>query len=150
MLLGWLRMPGEKLRRRHQYAGAAEAALQSVMAPERLLQIVQLARARAQALDRLDVAALRLHGVEQTRAHRATLEQNGAGAADAVLATHMRAVRMQHVPQEIGKKHARLGLAAHLSPVEAEANGDLLACARLVHVNAASRAADSTRPASTF
>jgi hypothetical protein len=51
----------------------------------------------------------------------------------------MRAVRMQHVAEKIGKKHARLRLPANLAAVEVEADAHLLSCARFLHADAFSR-----------
>ena len=48
---------------------------------------------------------------------------NGAGAADAMLAADMRAGGAELMAQEIGQQHARLGLALDGLAVEREANG---------------------------
>ena len=74
---------------RHQDAGGAEAALQRVMAPERLLQHRQAARRRREAFDGADVRAVRLHRERQAGARRHAVDLDRAGAADAVLAADM-------------------------------------------------------------
>ena len=48
--------------------------------------------------------AVRLHREHQARAHRLAVEQNGAGAADAVLAADMRAVEAEMVAQAIEQR----------------------------------------------
>ena len=95
----------------HQEAGRAEAALQAVRLPERLLQRVELAGPRRQPLDRRQLAAVGLHGEHQAGAHRLAVEQDRAGAAHAVLAADVGAGQAQLVAQEVGEQQARLDLA---------------------------------------
>ena len=77
----------------------------------------------AEALDGLDVAALGLDGEHQAAADRGPVDDDGAGAAHALLAAHVRAGEAQLLAQELRQRHARLG-QAHLAPaVDAEAHG---------------------------
>src|SRR5437764_14352183 len=81
-MLGRRRMLAQELRGRDQDAGGAEAALQGVVPPERLLQIIELPLAWAQPFDSLDTAAVHLHCITKTRAHRPAVEQRRARAAE--------------------------------------------------------------------
>ena len=64
----------------------------------------------AMPFDGQDLVAVRLHGEHQARARRAAIEQDRAGAADAVLAAEMRAGEAELMAQEIGERHAHLDL----------------------------------------
>src|SRR5579885_3179197 len=91
----------QQLDQRRQNSRRAEAALQAMIIAERLLQRVQRLAVGRDAFDRHDLVAVGLHREHQARAGRTAVEQNGAGAADAVLAAQMRAGKAQIVPQEI-------------------------------------------------
>ena len=91
----------------HQETGRAEPALQGVMFDEGALQRVQDTALR-QPLDGADRAALGLHREDQAGAHRIAVEQYRARAADAVLATHMRAGQPAIVADRIEQGAARL------------------------------------------
>ena len=75
---------------RHQDARGAEAALKPVLLVKRLLNRMKVLGVGRQALDGGDLATVDLDGQEQARPHRHAVEQDGAGAADAVLAPHVR------------------------------------------------------------
>src|ERR671936_740406 len=64
----------------HDHPRRAEAALEGVALPERLLQRMQLAAPR-EALDRRDLAAVGLDREHGARLHRAPVEVDRAGAA---------------------------------------------------------------------
>ena len=81
------------------------------MAAEGLLQHRQPARLRRQAFDGAQSAAIGLHRERQAGARRHAVDLDRAGAADAVLAADMGAGRAEHVAQEVGQQHARLGVA---------------------------------------
>src|SRR6476646_10496432 len=72
---------------RHHDAGSAEAALQCVMAAERLLENGEAARFRGKVLDRTDRRTVRLHGERQAGARRNPVDLNRTGSTDAVFAT---------------------------------------------------------------
>jgi hypothetical protein len=73
-----------------QEAGRAEAALQRVVAAERLLQRVQLPRP-TQALHGQYLGSVELTGEQQAGPGRLAVDQHRAHAADAVLAAEVRA-----------------------------------------------------------
>ena len=71
------------------------------------LQLLELAALR-HAFDRVDGLAGDLGCERQAAAHRPIVDQNRAGATDAVLATEMRAGQLQLLAQEISEMLARL------------------------------------------
>jgi len=102
------------LEERHEgekKARGAEATLQRVRLAKRLLQRMQLARLGGEPLDRGELAAVKLHRKEQAGAHRVTIEQHGAGAADAVLAADVGTGEPELVAQEVAQQQARLDAA---------------------------------------
>src|SRR5207248_5342259 len=86
----------------HQEARRAEAALQAVVLPERLLQRMERLALR-EAFDGADLRALRLHGEHEAGTDRLAVHQHGAGAAHAVLAAEMRAGQPAVFAQRIGE-----------------------------------------------
>ena len=69
---------------------------------------MQLVGRRCDALDGEKVVAIRLHREHQARARRAPVEQDGAGAADPVLAAEMGAGEPELVAQEVRERVANL------------------------------------------
>ena len=61
-----------------------------------------------EALDRRHAVAVGLHCVHQAGAHRLAVEQDRAGAADAVLATDVGAGQAQIVAQPVDQRQARV------------------------------------------
>ena len=98
------------LRGQH-HAGRAEAALQPVLLPERLLHRMQRLGVGAEPSIVVDLGAVGLHREQQARAHRVAIEQHRAGAADALLAAHVGAGQAEVLADEVGQQLARLGLA---------------------------------------
>ena len=90
LVLRHLGLMAEQVVGAEQEAGRAEAALQRVVAAERLLQRVQLPRP-AQALDRQHLGSIELAGEQQAGSCRLAVDQHRAHAADAVLAADVRA-----------------------------------------------------------
>ena len=82
------------------------------MIVHRLLQRMQFAVAAGQPFDGRELVAVGLHREHQAGAHRRAVEQDGAGAADAVLAADMGAGERQIVAQEIAEQHARFDACA--------------------------------------
>src|SRR5215210_4883381 len=80
-----VRMMPQKIVERHQDSRGAKAALQRVVAPERLLQDGQTPRLGRQSLHGADAAAVYLHGKRQAGARHHTVDVDGASAADAML-----------------------------------------------------------------
>src|SRR4029453_18470802 len=83
------------------------------------------------ALDGEDIVAVRLHRKHQAGACRALVEQNGAGAANAVLAAKVRAGETKLMADEIGEGDADLDL--FLVPLSVDGQGDF---ATLSHLRA--------------
>ena len=77
---------------------------------ERLLQRVQLIRGGGNPLDGENIMAVRLHREHQAGARGAIVEQDGASAADAVLAAQMRAGQSELMADEIRQRDADLDL----------------------------------------
>ena len=98
---------GEQVVGGDQDARGAEAALERVVALERVLQRREHRVAR-ERLDRLDGRAVGLHREQAAGAHRDAVEPHGAGAADAVLAADVGAGEAEAVPEEVGQEQARL------------------------------------------
>src|ERR1700722_9504676 len=118
VFLGRVGIVAQELDQRGQNARRAEAALQAVMLVECLLQRMQGLRVGCDTLDRHDLVAVGLHREHQARSRRIAVEQNGAGAAHAVLAAKMSAGEAQLMAQEIRKRHAHrhgrlVALAVH-------------------------------------
>src|SRR3982074_3057952 len=96
------------MRRRAKNAGRAEAALQGMVVHERALQFIERTGLR-QALDTDDIGTIRLYCVLRAAAHRPPIDQDRAGAADAMLATDMDAIGLQLVAEKVAEQHARFG-----------------------------------------
>src|SRR5690242_17040305 len=79
----------EQRLRRHQEAGRAEPALETVVVLERLLQRMQLVTI-GEALDRLDPRAVDLTRERQAGACDNAVDEDGARAAHALLAADVR------------------------------------------------------------
>ena len=108
------------------------------------------------ALDGQDLVAVRLHRQHQAGARGAAVEQDGAGAADAVLAAEMRAGEAELVAQEIGERQAHLDLVLVALAVDRQRDLALLAhrlilqcCPRAVALGMRSCAFSSARRDST-
>src|SRR5262249_50089357 len=95
---------------RHEHARRAEPALQGVAFLKRLLQRMHPGFG-CQPLDGLDRGAISLHGEHQAGPDSHTVENNRAGAADAMLAAKMRARKTKVLAEEVAQMHARLSLA---------------------------------------
>src|SRR5919206_3442860 len=111
LLVGGERIFPQQIDTGHQHAGRAEAALQGMELAERLLERRQLL-ARAQALDGLDGGAVRLHREGQTGAGAVAVDQDRAGATDAVLAARMRPGEAEFLAQEVVQQETGLDSAA--------------------------------------
>ncbi len=84
-------------------------------------------------LDGDDVGAVGLHRVLRAAAHRAAVDQDGAGAAHAVLAADMHAECLQLVAQEIAEQHARLGLSRAALAVQGQLDAAAFARCAMQH-----------------
>ena len=101
-------------------AGGAESALQPVVLAERLLDGGQRAVGRGDALDGGDLAAVGLHREDQAGAHRLPVEQDGARAADAVLAAQVGAGELAALAQEVGQGQPGLDRRPPQPPVDGD------------------------------
>ena len=77
-----------------------------------------------QALDRRHRGAVDLDGEHQARAHRLTVHQHGAGAADAVLAADVRAGEAELVAQEVAEEQARLDVGGVGRAIDGHADAE--------------------------
>src|SRR5712692_11485814 len=85
LLLGWVRIAFQQLLGRQDHTRRAEAALETVLVPEGLLERVKLATL-GQALDGGDLGAVRLHGKDRARFDAVAVHLDGAGPAVAGVA----------------------------------------------------------------
>src|ERR1700677_3970772 len=144
LLVGRIGMLPQERGRRDDEAGGAEAALQRVVLAEGGLHGRELARsrrraARVDALDRGDLAAVRLHGEDQAGADGlaagqarpalvrvvGVLQQDRAGAADAVLAADVGASQLAALAQEVDQGQPRLHARAPEPAVDPDPDADL-------------------------
>src|SRR5262245_35315020 len=95
-----IRTAGDQVVRLDQQARRAEPALHGAGLDERLLDRVQPV-AVGQALDRTDVAALRLPGRHEARADRRAVEVHRAGAAFALLTGVLGAGQSHPLAQDV-------------------------------------------------
>ena len=100
----------------------AIAALQAVGLAESILDERQFAGAGGDAFDGGDRRSRRLHREHQAGAHGNTVEQHGAGAADAVLAAGMGALEAERVAQAVEQSGARLDVNLMHSAVDRQIN----------------------------
>ena len=107
----------EQLVDRHQEARRAEAALETVLLGERLLDRMKRRAGGREALDGHQLVPLRLYGEHQAGPHGPPVDENGAGAAHAVLAAEVRAGQVELVAQEVRERGTRLGRAVQLLAV---------------------------------
>src|SRR5437667_35776 len=121
LVLARRRIHAQQVERGQQHPRGAEAALQPVMLPERLLERVQPSVAH-QSLHGRDVGAVRLHGEHQAGARGLAVDEHGAGAADAVLATDVGAGEAEVLAQEVHEQLARLAAALAGRAVDGETN----------------------------
>src|SRR5476651_227140 len=89
--LAFVRIRGarEIMIERDENAGGAEAALQRVVAAERLLQDRETVGRRGQALDGANFATVDLRREREARTGKTAVDLDGAGAADAMLTADM-------------------------------------------------------------
>src|SRR5207244_4000494 len=118
------RLDAQEVERRHQHSRRTEAALQAVMLAERLLQRMERAVGH-QTLDRRELGAVGLHGQHQAGARGLAVDENRAGAADAVLAAHVGAGEPEVFAQEIHQQLARWAPALARAAVDGDPHGDV-------------------------
>jgi tetratricopeptide (TPR) repeat protein len=84
------------------------------------LERIQRIRCGRQTFDRGDLAAVRLHGEEEARPDRLSIEQHGAGAAYPVLATDVSAGEAELVAEEVAQQQAGFRGAVEVNAVDAD------------------------------
>ena len=104
------------------HAGRTVAALQAVLAAEGFAQcggdLVGV-----EALDRRHLGLVACHRIGDAGADGRTVDEYGAGAADAVLAAQMSAGEVVRLAQEVGQVRAGLDVGAEPAPVDGEGDG---------------------------
>src|SRR5919109_5535986 len=95
----------EELGAGHDHPRRAEAALERVVLPERLLERMELAASR-ETLDRRDLAAVGLDGEHGAGLHRVPVEVDRAGAAERRVAADLRAREAEVVAEEVDEQRS--------------------------------------------
>src|SRR5947207_6167253 len=98
--LAGLRVHAQQPGGLHDHPGRAEAALQAVLIPERLLEGMERGAIR-HAFDRRDLRAVRLQGEHRARLGALPVDVNCAGTAVARVAADVRAGQAEDVTQEV-------------------------------------------------
>ena len=118
---------GDQARRRADLARRAIAALEGVMIDEGLLQRMQRAVLR-KPLDRGDACAI-LHDRQRQAGNNApAVDQHGAGAALALVATLFRAGQIEMLAQHVEQRRARIERQRAVCPVHGEIHGNRVRC----------------------
>src|SRR6516225_2131863 len=117
-----LRTAGEQRIKRHQNAGSAEPALQCMIPLEGGLQDAESTLPVGEALHGPNLAPFDLECEGETGARGPAIDDHGAGATNAVLATDMGAGRPDLVTNEVAQKHPRLADPLDHVAVEHKAN----------------------------
>src|SRR5215471_3599992 len=144
-ILGRMGISRKVIRKRHQDARGAEAALQRMVLLERLLQRVERAVGGCERLDGGHAAPLRLHRKREAAAHRHAIDQHRAASAYAVFATNMSAGGANDMAQEIGQQEPRLGIPGNGAAVEGEGDAGTFVLVHAAHCKASSTTAGPTR-----
>src|SRR2546423_4765096 len=139
LVFGRVRVLGEEVGGGHDESRSAVPALQAVLVPDRLLDRVQLA-ILGHALDRLQALALGLDGEHRAALDGLAVDQDGARAALAGVASDVRAGEPQVVAQVMHEKQARLDLV--LVPAAVDGGGDLQLHTVLLNPSDGGRAAE--------
>ncbi|CUX56850.1 hypothetical protein AGR7B_pAt0356 [Agrobacterium deltaense RV3] len=106
LLVAFQRVMAQKIGDRHDEARRAEATLQAMVFPKRLLDAPEPFDASL-ALDRLDLQTFCLNGEREAGARATPVKKDGARAADSVLAADMSSCQAELMAQEIAEEHAR-------------------------------------------
>ena len=113
LVLGGIRVLLEQPGGLHDHARGAEAALEAVLVPERLLERVEGRRPSAMPSIVLTSRAVGLDGEHRARLGALAVDVDGAGAAVARVAADVGAGQPEDVAEEVDEQEARLdvGLA---------------------------------------
>src|SRR5262245_12413274 len=107
---------------RHEDTCGTATTLQRGMAAEGCLQHREPVGRRCESLDGADVATLRLDCKHQAGTGRQAVDDDCAGSAYAMLATHVRAGRAHGMTQCIAEQYSGLDFHGSRLAVEGEAN----------------------------
>src|SRR5712691_3568656 len=111
----------------HDHAGRAEAALQTVLVPERLLQWMQLP-VGGKTFDRHHGRPVGLNGEDRAGLDRLPIDEDRTRAALAGVAADVGAGKAEVVAEKVNEEEAGLDLRVLLRAVDGEGNG-------MLHVN---------------
>ena len=119
--LGRIGVLPEQPGRLHDHARRAEAALEAVLVPERLLERVERG-AIGHAFDGLDLVAIRLDREDGARLGALAVEVDRAGAAVARVAADVRAGQAERVAQEVDEQETGFDVRLLGRPVDGDAD----------------------------
>src|ERR687897_151525 len=119
LFVGRVRVLPQVAGRRHDHARCAVAALEAVVAMERLLDRMQLPVGR-QPLDRRDLPAVDLHGEQVARFDGLAVHQDGARAARRGIASDVGPGEPEGLPEEVHEERARLDVRLARDPVDGD------------------------------
>src|SRR6185436_11895786 len=123
LFVGWFGIVFEQLVRRHNHAWRAEAALQTVLVPERLLQGMQLT-VLGETFDGRNRAAVGLDGETGARPDGDAVDQNRARTALTGIAPDFCSGDAAQLANEMGEEQARLDIALVSTAVHGDADGN--------------------------
>src|SRR6266705_961496 len=106
---------------RHDHAGRAEAALQAMLVPERLLQGMQR-RSLGQALDRRDLRPIGLDGEDRAGLHAVAVELDGTRATVAGVATDMGPGQPRQLADVLHEQQPRFDLVLVPGAIDGDSN----------------------------
>src|SRR5262249_40202515 len=118
---GRRRVVAQELVDAQEHPRCAEPALQTVLLPERLLHGVELP-VRCKTLDRCDLRAARLTGEADAGASRPAVDDDGAGAADAVLTARVGPDEAEVGAEKVEEQQPRLDVGLDAIAVDGERN----------------------------
>src|SRR5688572_23778903 len=107
LVLGGVGVVAAPPRGLHDHSRGAEAALEAVLVPERLLERME-AGAVGDALDGPDLATVGLDGEHRARLGALAIDVDGAGATVAGVAPDVRPGQPEVLAQEVDEEQARL------------------------------------------
>src|SRR5919108_2994124 len=116
LALGWVWIALQELLGRHDHARGAEAALQPVLIPERLLQRVKL-RSLGQTFDRRDLGAVGLDGEQCARLDAVPVQLNRTGTAVARIAADVRSGQSCLLADVVDQQRSWFDLVFILRPI---------------------------------
>src|SRR5215213_6542556 len=123
LAVGGIRVAGEEVGRDHDHSRGAEAALEAVLLPERVLEWMEAA-VRSHPLDRGHATAVGLNGQHRATLHGLAVDVDGARSTLARVAADVRSREVELLPEELHQESSRLHL--RLSSLAVHRQRDLL------------------------